>query len=111
MIYAFQILEDIDQRTLVLKQLGNSCVILHLLFVIILFATSNKTSGLSVSVVRREREGGREGGRGREGEIEGGREGEGTPNICCFFLSSKGCTMGSKFAEVIKEKSCWRNDN
>ena len=101
MIYAFQILEDIDQRTLVLKQLGNSCVILHLLFVIILFATSNKTSGLSVSVVRR----------GREGEIEGGREGEGTPNICCFFLSSKGCTMGSKFAEVIKEKSCWRNDN
>ena len=71
MIYAFQILEDIDQRTLVLKQLGNSCVILHLLFVIILFATSNKTSGLSVSVVRRGR------GREREREREGGREGEG----------------------------------
>ena len=94
MIYAFQILEDIDQRTLVLKQLGNSCVILHLLFVIILFATSNKTSGLSVSVVRRgrgrgrerERERGREGGRERErGRDRGRKGGRGDPQHLLFL--------------------------
>ena len=67
MIYAFQILEDIDHRTLVL----NSCVILHLLFIIILFATF---------VGGQEGEGEGEGERGREGrerEREGGREGGG----------------------------------